>query len=42
MVGHALAGEVVVDVERFPLSRVEEAWQGAVPASQDRLGFADG
>ena len=27
MVGHALAGEIVVDVERFPLSRVEEARQ---------------
>jgi NADPH:quinone reductase-like Zn-dependent oxidoreductase len=27
MAGHALAGEIVVDVERLPLSGVEEAWQ---------------
>jgi NADPH:quinone reductase-like Zn-dependent oxidoreductase len=27
MAGHALAGEIVIDVERFPLSRVQEAWQ---------------
>jgi hypothetical protein len=27
MAGHAFAGEIVVDAERFPLSRVEEAWQ---------------
>ena len=27
MAGHALAGEIVVDVEQLPLSRVEEAWQ---------------
>jgi NADPH:quinone reductase-like Zn-dependent oxidoreductase len=27
MARHALAGEIVVDVERLPLSRVDEAWQ---------------
>jgi hypothetical protein len=27
MAAHALAGEIVVDVERLPLSRIEEAWE---------------
>ena len=27
MAGHALAGEIVVDVERLPLSDIGEAWQ---------------
>jgi NADPH:quinone reductase-like Zn-dependent oxidoreductase len=27
MAAHALAGEIVVEVERLPLERVEEAWQ---------------
>ena len=27
MAGHALAGEIVVDVEQLPLSRIEDAWQ---------------
>jgi NADPH2:quinone reductase len=27
LAGHALAGEIVVDVERLPLSRIDEAWE---------------
>ena len=27
MAGHASAGQIVVDVERLPLSRIEEAWE---------------
>jgi hypothetical protein len=37
MAAHALAGEIVVDVERFPLSRVVEAWQRQAQGPHHKL-----
>jgi hypothetical protein len=39
MVGHALAGEIVVDVERFPLSRVGEAWERQAQGPHHKLAL---
>ncbi|HEY0363097.1 MAG TPA: hypothetical protein VGC83_12505, partial [Solirubrobacteraceae bacterium] len=37
MAGHALAGEIVVDVERLPLSRIDEAWQRQAQGPHHKL-----
>ena len=37
MAQHALAGEIVVDVERLPLSRIEEAWERQAQGPHHKL-----
>jgi NADPH:quinone reductase len=39
MAGHALAGEIVVDVERLPLSQIEEAWELQAQGSHHKIAL---